>query len=350
MAYEIDYIPVGEGEKSGDCIAMRFWDSIIGVSSQKIIVIDGGFKDSGETLVEHIKKYYGSDFIDLVISTHPDSDHSSGLSVVLENLRVGQLAMHRPWEHANKIKDLFKNKNITINGLENKIEKGLQSVSDLEDIATRKGIEIVEPFQGITGFNGVLKILGPSIDYYRILLANFRATPEPIKSVGMLNSIFTATKEVKKLINDFLHIDLLDDDEDTTSAENNSSTIILFNIDNHKILFTGDSGKTGLLNAINYAEENGISLENIDFFDVPHHGSKRNINSKIIKHLRPKLSYISASGENEKHPAKKVVNGLIKHGANVYINKKNTLLHHNGGIDRGWSSVTPEEFNTIVEE
>ena len=26
MAYEIDFLPVGEGEKGGDCIAMRFWD------------------------------------------------------------------------------------------------------------------------------------------------------------------------------------------------------------------------------------------------------------------------------------------------------------------------------------
>ena len=140
------------------------------------MVIDGGFQESGEALVQHIEKYYGTKTVDLVISTHPDEDHSSGLSVVLEECKVGALLMHRPWEHAVDIKNAFKNGRITASGLKQKIEKSLQGASDLEGIANRKGVSIVEPFQGVKGYSGALHILGPSQEYYESLLPLFKAT------------------------------------------------------------------------------------------------------------------------------------------------------------------------------
>ena len=97
MGYEIDFLPVGEGEKSGDAIALRFGNLHGNRDEQTVVVIDGGFKGTGEKLVEHIRHYYGTDDVDLVISTHSDADHVSGLTVVLEELRVGHLWMHQPW-------------------------------------------------------------------------------------------------------------------------------------------------------------------------------------------------------------------------------------------------------------
>jgi len=350
MAYEIDYIPVGDGEKGGDAIVLRFGNLTGPRNEQSVVVIDGGFKESGEQLVKHIKDFYGTDHADLVISTHPDADHASGLSVVLENMSVGQLAMHRPWEHAVEIKDFFKSGRITASGLEDKLEKSLQNASDLEALTIKKGIQIVEPFQGIIGFNGAVRILGPSQEYYEALLANFRSTPEPIKSLGIFAPIQKAAEEVAKLVQDFWHIDLLDDDDDTTSAENNTSTIIMFNIDNHKLLFTGDAGKTALLNAVAYAEGLGISLTGINFLDVPHHGSKRNLNSKILKRMNATTAFISAPAGSGKHPAKKVTNALKKHGARVYVNRSNFLRQHNNAPARNWGVAIEEPFHDIVEE
>src|SRR5580693_2236869 len=88
--FEIDFLPVGEG-RSGDAIALRFGNLTGERKDQVVVVIDGGFKESGEKLVEHIKSYFNTDYVDTVISTHPDADHASGLSVVLETLSVGQL-------------------------------------------------------------------------------------------------------------------------------------------------------------------------------------------------------------------------------------------------------------------
>lgn len=348
MGYQIDYMAVGDGEKSGDAIALRFGNLTGPREQQSVIVIDGGFQDSGEALVNHIKNHYGTNHVDLVISTHPDADHASGLSVVLEKLSVGQLAMHRPWEHGSDIKNLFKDGRITASGLEERLEKSLQHASDLEALATKKNIPIVEPFQGITGFNNVVHILGPSIDYYQTLLAGFRSTPAP-KS-GLLLPIQKVAEKVIKQIQDFWHIDLLDDDDDTTSAENNTSTIILFNIDGHKLLFTGDAGKTALLNAISYIEGLGVSLADLNFMDVPHHGSKRNINSKILKKIKAQYALVSASKDSKKHPAKKVTNALKKHGAKVYVTRGIPLLHHHNAPERGWSSAQEEQFYDNVEE
>ncbi|NJM55078.1 MAG: DUF1501 domain-containing protein [Verrucomicrobiae bacterium] len=55
--YEIDMLPVGSGEKSGDAIALRYGNSTDGY---KVMVVDGGTLESGEKLVEHIKNNYTS--------------------------------------------------------------------------------------------------------------------------------------------------------------------------------------------------------------------------------------------------------------------------------------------------
>ena len=107
MGYEIDFLPVGTGECSGDAIALRFGSLQGSRNEQTVIVIDGGYKEDGEKLIEHIKTFYGTGSVDLVISTHPDNDHSSGLAAVLEELKVGRLWMHKPWEHTDDIARMF---------------------------------------------------------------------------------------------------------------------------------------------------------------------------------------------------------------------------------------------------
>ena len=81
-SYEIEFLPVGNGEKSGDCILFHYFEDGI----EKIIAYDGGTRKSGEAMVAHIKKYYGTQKIDYLINSHPDGDHVSGLIYVLENI------------------------------------------------------------------------------------------------------------------------------------------------------------------------------------------------------------------------------------------------------------------------
>ena len=67
MAYVVDYIPVREDEKGGEAITLRFGNLYGPRNEQSVIVIDGGYKDSGEKLVEHIKFFYKTEPVDFLI-------------------------------------------------------------------------------------------------------------------------------------------------------------------------------------------------------------------------------------------------------------------------------------------
>ncbi len=126
MGYEIDFLPVGDGSKSGDAIAIRYGNLYGSRSEQTVIVIDGGTKVSGQKLVEHIRNYYGTNVVDLVVCTHPDGDHASGLSVVLEELTVKRLWMHRPWEYSSTIRDAISDGRATDNSLAETLSESIQ--------------------------------------------------------------------------------------------------------------------------------------------------------------------------------------------------------------------------------
>ena len=134
--YEIDFIPVDSGTKNGDAITMRVHENGI----TKIYVIDGGTKVTGQKVVDHIKEYYHTEHVDYLINTHPDLDHISGLTVVLEQLEVGEIWMHKPWEHAHKIIDDIIDNRVTVNSLTNRIQDSLKIAKEINDTAIKRNI------------------------------------------------------------------------------------------------------------------------------------------------------------------------------------------------------------------
>ena len=362
MGFEIDFLPVGDGEKGGDAIALRCGKLDGTRSEQAVIVIDGGTKESGENLVKHIQKYYKTDQVNFVISTHPDADHSSGLTVVLENLKVDNLWMHRPWEHAQDIKDAFKNGRITGKGLKESIKKSLENAYELETIAKRKEIPIFEPFSDLSKKDDKLIILGPSEEFYEDLLPNFRETPEPKEAVAWPEKFVTVVKEVVRWIAETWGIETLTDPEEgEISAENNTSTILLLQLNGKKFLFTGDAGTEALDNAIDKAESLGIDLREVGFLQIPHHGSKHNVGPTILNRIIGeklqekeylKIAYISTPKNGDpKHPSRKVVNAFIRRGAKVFTTKGITLCQPSSDApDRGWNKADSLQFYEQVEE
>ncbi len=141
MAYEIDFLPVGDpGDdgkctKSGDAIALRYGTLAGPAKNQTVVVVDGGFKSSGVKLVEHIKKYYETDFVNLVFSSHPHDDHIQGLFEVLEKLRVGTLVMHKPWEHAADVQALLDDSRTTYTGTRRRLRESFGAARDLHTLA-----------------------------------------------------------------------------------------------------------------------------------------------------------------------------------------------------------------------
>src|SRR6266513_1027676 len=168
MGFEIDFLAVGEGESGGDAVALRYGDLSGPRFSQTVIVIDGGYVESGEKLVEHIGSYYGTDQVDIVVSSHPDRDHIGGLSVVLENLDVTNLLMHLPWNHSDSVAKGLRSGFGTL-AVKEKLEKSLSNAAELHDIAKRKGINVIEPFAGVSTRDGSFRIIGPTEAFYEEL-------------------------------------------------------------------------------------------------------------------------------------------------------------------------------------
>jgi beta-lactamase superfamily II metal-dependent hydrolase len=370
MGYEIDILAVGEGERSGDAIAVRCGNLRGRPDEQSVIVIDGGTLDSGERLVNLIKTQYRTRRVRMALSTHPDGDHSSGLTVVLEELDVDELWMHKPWDHSAEIKGWFADGTLSNDRLSNTLRKELENASDLDKIARRKGIPILEPFSdnGVNGrYPGVVRVLGPTKGYYQSLLPKFRDTPDAKASFnayeGFKSFYERAAGTVTKVLENWGIETLAEPAEDATSAENNSSALLLLTLDGRNLLFAADAGVPALTRAANYAATVGIDLKTCVFQMVPHHGSKRNVGPAILNRIvGPRLSgpptsskmtvVVSAATEGEpKHPAAKVTNAYLRRGATVLATQGNSIVVPYDAPGRsGYGPVTPVPFKREVEE
>lgn len=348
MGLDIDLLNVGDGTRSGDAIAFRVGNLQGAPSEQRVCVVDGGTKDSGERLVKLIRTHYGTNRVDAAILTHPDADHASGLTVVLEQMDVRALVMHKPWEHASVVKAILDTP-LTVARMENRLVRALSNAYELHKLAIQKGIPIHEPFAGeLTIFNGSVTILGPSRAYYGMLLADFREVPAAPatllgRALGIAEGVVSRVKEV-------VGVESLDD-SGSTSAENNSSAILLLSDGQHRALLTGDAGIPALTQAADFAQGRGIDLTALSALQVPHHGSKRNVGPTILNRIRAPVALISAAKDGSpKHPSQRVVNALARRNAKVY-RTAGTPLHQ--GYDAparvGYSPATPmpyiEEFD-----
>ncbi len=181
---------------------------------------------------------------------------------------------------------------------------------------------------------------------------DFRRMPATkIGATSLLESLLKGAQEGMRFIAETFNIETLDDSGET-SAENNSSVILLVTVGESRLLFTGDAGIPALTAAVDFANSRGIDLATLAFLQVPHHGSKRNIGPTILSRILAPTAFISASRNGSpKHPAKKVVNALIRRNAKVYATQGKGLCHPRCVVPRpGWSSAQALPFYDQVEE
>ncbi len=371
MGYEVDFLAVGPNSKSGDAIALRFGNLQGNRNEQAVVLIDGGFTDDGQKIIDHIKKYYDdTDTIDIVIATYPHGDHTAGLETILKEMQVKEFWMHKPWNetHTNNISRLFTEGRVTDKSVRESLRKSLDTARELEKIANQRGIPIIEPFVGEGkdfGF-GRIDIAGPTKEYYESLLPGFASTPQSNLFAAFLEKTVDVTDEVlRKLTKETWTLETLTDSKaEPTSAENNSSAITLLRVDEKHILFTGDAGIPALTNAVSLLESHGITNESYSFIQAPHHGSKRNVGPTILNRLvgpklleeqketKKMLAFCSCAINGEpKHPSKKVTNSFLRRGVPIYKTQGKTVCESENAPSReGWGPATPIRFHFDMEE
>ncbi|TVL97715.1 MAG: MBL fold hydrolase [Candidatus Brocadia sp. WS118] len=367
MQYEIDFLPVGDGEKGGDAIAFRF--SRDEGRSWFVGVVDGGTKDSGEALCQHIDKYYKTSTINVVVNSHPDGDHASGLTEVIDHFKVDLILMHRSWEHVDEIYQYVQDGRVTKQSLKDRLKEHLPFAWEIEKLAGDKRIPLIEPFSDqVSSLSSNIYILNPSRDFYLQQLIRFRPIAEFTQGAEfrvrqLLETVKKAAQATTRWVAESWDKEnLIDPADDATSYENNSSTVLLLNFENQLHLLTADAGVPALRQAALRAMVLGFHLRNFNFVQIPHHGSKRNVGPTILNQLIGEpvsegqqsrfTAFVSIPKAGApKHPSRRVLNAFTRRGAKVISTDGNPKLHYHQTPDRPeWISATPQPFYSQVEE
>lgn len=355
MSFEVDVRAVGEESKSGDAIALRFGD-LTSSRSQNVVVIDGGFASSAADLTKFLNEFYDTDDIDLMISTHPDGDHTAGLIPLVENLKVGELWMHRPWQYENEVYS-YVQKGSSNRAFSGSMKRALSTAWELEKAANRRGVTIVEPFEGLTWGDGALRVLGPSEEYYSELAQDFGITAVEALAAKLKAAVTTMKERVVDLWD---REALVEPDSNAVSNRNNSSVILHMALGEETVLFTGDAGVPAIERAMDVRDALGV--EKADFTQLPHHGSKRNVGPKIMSRLlgdpvsegetSMREAFVSAARKGRpKHPSQRVLNAACRRGVKPFVTAGVSMLLSSSDRSRpDWSPKTPESFLPDFEE
>ncbi|MBP1313919.1 MBL fold metallo-hydrolase [Herbaspirillum sp. 1130] len=361
-AYEIDFLPVGEGERSGDAIAIRWFEP----DGQRVLIYDGGTREYGQALVAHVKRHFQTDFVHYIVNSHPDNDHAGGLEYVLDNLRVGEVWMHKPWDYSPSIRHYFDDGRLTDNSLKERLQKKMSAAYAVQKAAERHGVPVYEPFAGSQ--IGIFTVLSPERDrYIHQLVPEFEKSPALKKeaSASPLNSLYKAFDSVQGAIGYIAalwHEEFLPDNV-TTSAENESSVILFAKTAMDGILLTGDAGIDSLKAAAEYARVRGVNLADyVTFVQIPHHGGRHNVSTAALDLIvgpalaqQPqdtrKRAYVSVGKEAPRHPKRVVTNAFNRRGFKVVQTKGISLCRYEGVSAReGYAAVTFVPFYHQVEE
>lgn len=349
--YEIDFLPVGTS--NGDAICIRYGDPQRGYY---LHVIDGGFTDTAQTIINHIGTHYGWHYrINHMMLSHADNDHATGLIGVMEHFKVDQLWMNRPWLYAAQVLPHFHG-NYTLNGLIQRMRDMHPYLVRLEQLALAQGTTIHEAFQGDA--IGPFIILAPSRARYIHLIPDLDKTPTSHRGteVGLLfKGLIEATKT---WVDEHWHYETLSNNPEPTSASNETSIVQHAVIDGRSILLTADAGPEALNEAADFAEFIG-SLKAPNFVQVPHHGSRRNVTPAVLdRWLGQRMNegaiygtaFCSVGSDQPDYPRGQVKNAFQRRGYPVHTTRDRSKTHYFGREPRAdWYQSIPEPFATKVD-
>ncbi|MDO8208981.1 MBL fold metallo-hydrolase [Conexibacter sp. CPCC 206217] len=331
--YEVDFLPVGDGEKSGDAIALRFTNPETGLPA--VGIVDSGFRDDGEALVEHVKREYGTSSVDFVLSTHPDLDHIGGMGVVLRGLDVANLLIHRPGQHGYAG------------------NSGDTPAEELVALAEEQGTTVVEPFQGVGGVGGAVLIAGPTQAYYEEMLAAQEVTTKSASataSQGFFGRAGTAVLAEARAVLDAFPGEIFFGDAGGTNPRNNSAAILSLLIDGEHILLPSDAGVPAITQALDFLDSQGRTASVPRLLALPHHGSRHNIDRETINRILgdPTSGWrgtvvASVSSESPKYPSPRVANAAGRRGYPVYTTAGSKFWSHSSDAPARphYSTATP---------
>jgi beta-lactamase superfamily II metal-dependent hydrolase len=339
MDFSIDMLNVGDAD------AIILWLKQDGADF--VIFLDGGKTEDGDEVINHynnyIKPHLVSKPIIIVINSHPHLDHIRGLSKIINHFQtdIKRVYFNDPLKYISLIQRNLINEYHQKYSHSSQITGLYESLKDVDDFNTllKKYNLISSPIFSDTDLgHSLFKVLSPSEAFYKQKV-QFFTDKTSLENMHLLKEAEDDINEVEEGNRPCAVVD----EKNDTSAENLTSTIIQLTDSNSKrYLFTADAG----VDSFESAQNNGFNMTDFHIVQLPHHGSRRNVNTNWICKFNPKQYWVSASG-NKKHPRRAVIECIKKN-----LPDCKTYSTHKGGTkhidskpdifpDRGWSSAEP---------
>ncbi len=234
-------------------------DAILITSGFTQVLVDGGPNNQVLQCLSNNMPFWDKQ-IELVVNTHPEADHFSGLKSVIERYTVKQF-------------------------VSNNLANSSKSFQEFRQLVLEKEIPVYTPKVGdeikIGGLN--FKVLWPQ-DQPKEFLVWQKDTSDILGKIS--------TNQTK--FNDY-------------------SVVLLFQFNNFKALLTGDIDEKIEKKII---DQNKI--DNLDILKVAHHGSKYSTSEDFLKAIQPKTAIISVGKNPWGHPTKEVLERLKKYNVDIF--------------------------------
>jgi beta-lactamase superfamily II metal-dependent hydrolase len=309
--FEVFFLYLG----NADCIFIRHFNQ--GVKTT--LLIDGGCKKHAP-IIRRFLSAQGENSINHLVCSHHHEDHAAGLVDLVQDV---SLTFGKAWVHTGAL--AVDRVNITrfqiFEKLMHRIQESKRIQIELVSALQERNIPIEEPFA--YSWIGPLQVVSPTRDFYNAQLGLIHE--EAIAQA--LNDRYEK-RDLRRLMEAVFGQPTETEEEDgelggePTSPENEISTILHLPWLNttgtyQRFLLTSDSGTAALTELKNRSEaERGI-LKNLRWMQIPHHGSRRNLNADLINYFRPVTAFVSSVG-SRKHPSARLVNAIKESNGTVY--------------------------------
>lgn len=305
-------------------------DSII-ISCNKgentgIIVVDGG-PCSNPRLNYFVKAVEELGVIDLIVLTHHDSDHITGiLQYFKRHLKDVSLPIKNIWANCADHIDFETSENISARQA-NKLANILDHLKDEKKASWRSDIHDQLPI-----FNfpfASIEILGPSIDTFRRFQERyeekvFNSGTSPIACNNANTDIDIHCKELAK------RPKITPNPAKYQTLTNMASISFIIRCDGLSIMMLADSFPQEIVECLvnkGYSKENKLK---VDYIKIAHHGSQHNTSNDLLDLVDCENYLISTNGGSgqSRHPQRETLANILCHPERDYSRTVNLYFNY----------------------
>jgi beta-lactamase superfamily II metal-dependent hydrolase len=320
---------------NGDCILMS--------TENSNILIDGGTKKTYNIFlkreIERLRD--NGKRVDLVVSTHIDSDHIDGIVQLLENEKqlleenyIESSIIKKIWFNAFEdrlFSDDFSNDTSYLG-----YKTFREFIDDMDkNIEYDNHISIDNKIDYLINNEINILLLSPNDKKIKKLHKKYK---EPIEE-----DFYTSySKDSNKSIEELAQLPFKKDN----SEHNGASIAFILEYEVKKYLFLADAHIDLIvesLEKLGYSKDNPLEVE---FIKLSHHGSKKNINQKFLDLVRSDNFIILTNGASHGHPDKEALSRIILNPNRNFDKKINFICNYDEVVeDSSFSYEEEEKYN-----